>query len=111
VRAFDIGAAFIPDKPQYRNQPPLKTVEYLATGLPVAATDTPGNRRFVTHDENAEVAAPNVDAYADSLVELATDEEYRNRLSERARESVLEYDYERIVTDRLIPLYERLQTS
>lgn len=111
VRAFDIGAAFIPDKPQYRNQPPLKTVEYLATGLPVAATNTPGNRRFVTHDENATVTAPNADAYADALVELATDKEYRDRLSERARDSVAEYDYERIVTDRLIPLYERVQSA
>jgi len=46
LAALDIGLAWIPDRPQYRNQPPLKTVEYLAAGLPVIATPTPGNLEF-----------------------------------------------------------------
>lgn len=108
VNAFDIGAAYIPDKLPFRNQPPLKTVEFLASGVPVVATDTPGNRRFATHEENALVVDDSAESYADALATLAGDESRRKRLAGNARASVSEYDYSDIVTERLIPLYRRL---
>lgn len=111
VRAFDIGAAYVADKPQYRNQPPLKTVEFLASGLPVVATNTPGNRRFVEDRSNGLLSGDTPDEYALAISELCEDSALRADLRERARESVREFDYERIVTDWLIPVYERLCTE
>ena len=111
VRSFDIGAAYIADKPQYRNQPPLKTVEFLASSLPVVATNTPGNRRFVGNRSNGLLSGDSPNEYAQASSELCEDSSVRATLKEKARESVREFDYERIVTDRLIPIYERLCTE
>lgn len=108
LRSFDIGAAFVADKNQYRNQPPLKTVEFLASGIPVVATDTPGNRQFAENDHNGIVVPDETTAIADAIFTLGEEISLRERLATNARASVSEYDYERIVTDELIPLYRRL---
>ena len=47
-----IGLAFISMDACFEHQPPTKTVEYLAQGLPVIASDTAGNRVFIRHDVN-----------------------------------------------------------
>jgi glycosyltransferase involved in cell wall biosynthesis len=106
LRAFDAGIAFVPDRRPYRIQPPLKTVEFLATGLPVVATDTPGNRRFVDADRNGLLCRDSAAAYADAIREL-TDAAERKRLGSNARESVRKFDYTTIVREKLIPFYEQ----
>jgi len=111
VRSFDIGAAYVADKPQYRNQPPLKTVEFLASGLPVVATNTPGNRRFVENRSNGLLSGDTPTEYAKAISEIYDNLPLRTNLREEARESVREFDYERIVADRLIPIYERVCTE
>ncbi|PSP90319.1 hypothetical protein BRC90_01740 [Halobacteriales archaeon QS_4_69_34] len=108
LRAFDIGLGYVPDRPQYRYQPPLKTVEYLAAGLSTIATDTPGNRRFATDEENALLVPDRPQAYAAAMIRLAHERTTRERLAAAARSSVREYDYARIVIQDLMPLYERL---
>ena len=111
LRAFDVGFSYIPDRPQYRDQPPLKTVEFLAAGLPVLATDTPGNREFVTDGENGRLVRDDVDAYEHALRSFVEADDDRARLADAARESVRQYDYGRIVEDELLPIYERLVSS
>ena len=107
LQAADVGVAYVPDKVQYRNQPPLKTVEYLATGLPVLATDTPGNRRFVLPGRNGLLAEDTVEALADSLTRLVEERELRQEMAQAARESVRPFSYEQIVREQLLPFYER----
>ena len=108
VRAFDIGFAYIPDRRPYRIQPPLKTVEFLASGLPVLATDTPGNRRFVEQDGNGLLRPDSKAAYADAIRDLVNSPAKRGALATNARTSVREYDYTYIVENRLLPLYKRI---
>jgi glycosyltransferase involved in cell wall biosynthesis len=108
VRAFDIGFAYVPDVKQYRDQPLSKTVEFLATGLPVIATDTPGNRIFVENGDNGILVDDDVDSYLSGLHRLIESPDERAALADGARESVSQYDYERIVEDELIPLYREL---
>lgn len=103
--AFDIGLAYIRDSVQYRDQPPLKTVEYLASGLPVVGTDTPGNKRFLTDGENGRLAPDDIEAYADALAELVDSSEERERYSAQARDSVSKFDYRNIVENELLPIY------
>jgi len=108
VRAFDIGFAYVPDKPQYRDQPPSKTVEFLAANLPVLATNTPGNQEFIDSGENGHLVSHDIDAYANGLTTLLSNPAYRDTISSGARESVDEYDYKSIVENELLPLYRRL---
>lgn len=106
LRAFDIGLAYIRDSVQYRDQPPLKTVEYLASGLPVVGTDTPGNKRFLTDGENGRLTPDDIEAYADALAELVDSAEEREQYSSRARDSVSKFDYRSIVENELLPIYQ-----
>lgn len=108
VRVFDVGFAYVPDIRQYRDQPPLKTVEFLSAGLPVIATDTPGNRVFVESGENARVVPDNEATYVDAVLDFSNSPEMRESVATNARESVAMYDYDRIVEERLIPIYQQL---
>lgn len=111
VRVFDAGFAYVPDIKQYRDQPPLKTAEFLSAGLPVIATDTPGNRVFVDPSENARVVPDDEAAYVDAVLDFANSTETRESVATNARESVAEYDYDGIVDERLVPIYRRLLES
>lgn len=108
LRAFDVGLAYVPDQPQHRYQPPLKTVECLACGLPVLATDTPGNRRFVTHGENGLLAPDDPEGYGAGIDRLLADPELRAECGTRAPASVERYEYRRIVEEDLLPVYRSL---
>ncbi|QIO24141.1 glycosyltransferase family 4 protein [Haloarcula sp. JP-L23] len=108
VRGFDVGVGYAPDTPQYRDQPLSKTVEFLASNLAVLATDTPGNRRYVTDGDNGVLVPDTTTALADGLERLVASPDFRALLADGARASVREYDYRRIVETDLLPIYERL---
>jgi glycosyltransferase involved in cell wall biosynthesis len=106
MRAGDIGLAYVPDKIQYRNQPPLKTVEYLASGLPVIATDTLGNRRFVTPGRNGLLVDDDVKSVAEGMRQLIDQPQARREIARVARNSVEEFSYQHIVAEQMLPFYE-----
>jgi glycosyltransferase involved in cell wall biosynthesis len=108
VQAFDIGLGYVPDKPQYRDQPPSKTVEFLAANLPTIVTDTPGNREYVTDGNNGLVVADTVADYRRGMERLLDDPAFREHLGTDARESVAAFGYRAIVENDLLPVYERL---
>lgn len=103
-----IALAFISMDACFEHQPPTKTVEYLAQGLPVIATNTAGNRLFVRHDVNGVLSGDEADAYARTMLELMRDTERRARYSANARESAKASDWSEIVRTRVIPTYRAL---
>lgn len=106
--AADVGFAYVPMIPAYDCQPPLKTIEMLAAGLPVVATATQGNRMFVEDGQNGSLALDSVDELASALGRVVGDlTACRQRvLADRPR--LEQYSWCRIVQDRLIPLYEQV---
>lgn len=108
VSAGDIGFAFVPQISQYDLQPPLKTVEFLASGLPTIATKTKGNSLFIRDGENGLLIDDDIGCLAEGILALACDYKLRQKLRDNARGSVREYDYERIVKEKLLPVYERI---
>jgi teichuronic acid biosynthesis glycosyltransferase TuaH len=52
---------------------PLKTLEYLAAGLPVVSTDLPASRRLAEESDSLQLAADR-QAFADMVVKAAIDE-------------------------------------
>lgn len=108
VLAADIGLAYIPITRQYMLQPPLKTVEYLAAGLPTVATDTLGNRTFVQHGVNGILCDDSAKEYGQSLAALAQDEDGYKQMQQVARSSVNMYDWRAIVQNQLIPAYYQI---
>lgn len=105
LAAADIGLAYVADKPQYRHQPPIKTVEYLAAGLPVVATNTEGNSQFVTEDVGV-LTDGTATAYGAGLRDIA--QRHRQFSTADLRAAVKRYDYAHTVEHDLLPVYDRL---
>ena len=106
VTAGDIGLAFVPIVPQFDTQPPLKTAEFLACGLPTIATHTRGNALFIQHEQNGLLVDDDPSAVTNSILHLAEDAALRERLARTARPSIVQYDWNQIVKDRLLPVYK-----
>ncbi len=111
LSACDIGISYIPISGPYYFQPALKTLEYLACGLPTIATDTMGNRRVISDGDNGILTSDEPDWVSGSILRLARDASLRHHLSQSARSSIERFDWSRIVNERLLPIYERLLRS
>ena len=111
VASADIGFAYVPDTPQFHLQPPLKTVEFLACGLPTVATNTKGNARFIQDRYNGLLVPDTSLDLGSALQELMQDDTLSNELTARARSSVLQYDWQSIVREKLLPIYQTLESS
>lgn len=108
LNAADIAISYVPITPQYDLQPPLKTVEYLASGLPTIATDTLGNRGFIKDGYNGLLVDDDIVSLADAMTKLIENEELREKFKKNSRNSVFEYDWKNIVENKLIPVYEKV---
>jgi glycosyltransferase involved in cell wall biosynthesis len=80
---------------------PVTAIEALAAGKPVVATRVGGIPDVVRDGEDGFLVPPgDVEALADRLAELATDDQLRERMGEAARARVRErYSVERLVDD------------
>lgn len=108
LSAADVGIAYIPETSQYFYQPPIKTYEYLASGLCTIATRTLGNLRVIADGDNGILSDYREEAIANAIIKVAANPELRKKLSDNARQSISEYDYRRIVAKILVPYYERI---
>jgi glycosyltransferase involved in cell wall biosynthesis len=94
VRAATVGAAAavvpLPDNPMSRFfTSPLKMFEYMASGVPVVASDLPALREVLHHERNALLVPPDdPPALARALSRLFEDAELAGRLRRTAFEDV-----------------------
>ena len=88
-RHADIGLQPFLDGSHVRITLANKLFDYMAAGLPVAATDLPSTRRILM-DADAGILLPVDDApgFADGLIGLLRDPERRRRLGEHGRQAV-----------------------
>lgn len=107
--SYDVGLAYIPGG-IYDTAPALKTLEYLACGLPVLATDTFGNRMFVNSGKNGLLVDGSVDGYAKGISDFAKSVDLLP-MRKAAQVSVEAFDWQRMTADRLIPMYESIMGS
>ncbi len=106
---YDVGISYIPFG-RYDTAPALKTLEYLACGLPVLATNTFGNRMFVRSGENGWLADDDPVSFASGIVDIVNNSNL-NVLASVCRDSVIEYDWNYLALNRLLPAYEKITSS
>lgn len=106
---YDAGLAYVPEE-LYDFAPPLKTIEYLACGLPVIATATEGNKHFIDDGKNGVLTGWAPESYAEGIMRLARCSGPVMSPSEM-RKSVEKYNWKNIVSETLIPAYHRLFSS
>lgn len=101
---YDVGLALVPGS-QFRDAPALKTLECLASGLPVIANDTPGNRLYVEPGRNGWLVGDDpLDLV--TLVRRLCRERIPESFRRAAVESVRGHSWSDIVEGYLLPLYE-----
>jgi glycosyltransferase involved in cell wall biosynthesis len=108
MRCGDVFVSYVPLTPEFDMQPPLKTIEALACGLPVIASNTKGNRRFVTHRENGYLFQDDSGSVYRAMAHLMEDESLRKKLAHAARPSVSGRRWGDIVKNSLLPAYMKI---
>lgn len=110
LQNYDIGISFIPTE-LYDLAPSLKTLEYMAAGLPVLATNTRGNSRLIKDGINGYCVFCTSDGVKEGLLKFwhLTKEEYI-RIIENNRFLAEKYSWKYIVSDFLVPVYRQLES-
>jgi len=76
---------------------PLKIFDYMAVGRPVVASSLPGISKILKHGFNGLLFTPgDYSAMAELILKLYNSLELRKSLSQNAKKSVLEFDWNRI---------------
>jgi glycosyltransferase involved in cell wall biosynthesis len=88
---------------------PKCLLEAAASGLAIVATDMPGCRELVTHEEDGLIVPPrDADALTSTIARLHDDQPLRARLGAAARAKVLAYFDSRLVNAQTIAMYREL---
>ncbi len=97
IRAFDVALAPFPRVDHYAYfMSPLKLFEYMATGVPILATDLPSIREVLRHGENAWLVPPgDPKALAEGIRHLLENPDLAERLAQQARKDVRQYTWKR----------------
>lgn len=95
--------------PSYREGLPKVLLESASCGRAIVATDVPGCKEIVCHNENGLLITPyDSKALADALKVLIKDPELRAKMGARGREIVEAEFSEEIVVKQTMEVYERL---
>ncbi len=87
IALLDIGVMPLPDTPWTRGKCGAKLLQYMAAGRAAVASPVGVNARIVRHGENG-LLAGTPEKWHESLLALARDTSFRERLGKRARETV-----------------------
>ncbi len=86
----------------------LSTMEAIACGLPIVATDIPAMRRLIAHERTGLIVPPeNPDALAQAALRLLQDPALASRLSQNALRTAERFHIRHTV-EQTAPLYKRL---
>jgi glycosyltransferase involved in cell wall biosynthesis len=106
IHGHHLGISYIPRDKIFEPNPPLKTIEILASGIPVAGSDTSGNRIFITPRYNGYLFGDNPEDLRDLLTNIWNSgiqtEMYRN-----AEKSARHWDWDYLADEYLIGVYKR----
>ena len=109
LASADAALSYIPTRPIGHNlQPFLKTAEYLAGGLPVICSDTPGHRHFIRDGVNGLLCPDDPSALAEAILRLARDPQLLGQLRAGAFASAPRFDWDVVLDKELLPVYRRL---
>lgn len=102
IAAFDVAVAPMPDTEWTRGKQPVKVLCYMATGLPVVASDLPAHREMLG---DAGILVKTPAEWADALKRLAGDGDLRAKLGRAARRRVEERFSTRLMARAYLEFY------
>jgi len=103
----EVGLSPFPDNPIFRNNSPIKTMEYIMAGIPVVASDLPEHRLLlkqggglcVKHDEKS---------YAEAITTLLNNPELRARLVNEGKYYLKKERGFKVLSDKIGKIFENM---
>ncbi|MEM7131333.1 MAG: glycosyltransferase family 4 protein [Chloroflexota bacterium] len=83
--SYDVGLAYVPDRPTWHYQPTIKVLEYRALGMPIISTDVATHREIVEHNKNGLLVADTPEALADGMLRYLDDGQFLSECQTNAR--------------------------
>lgn len=110
LREAAVGLVPLQPKSQYAQAVPTKMFEYMASGLPIVASDLPPTRRFMEGVGCGFLVTPtDPKAHAEAIDYLLGHPEEARQMGERGRRAFLEgYNWEKAEEGKLLQLYAGL---
>jgi glycosyltransferase involved in cell wall biosynthesis len=108
ICAADIGISFVPINENFTYNPPLKTFEYMACGIPTIATKTESNRKIIVDGFNGVLVSAEPEEIAESILKLINDFEKQQFIKKNASKSIAAFEFEYITKRNLLPIYQQL---
>ncbi|KAA3656191.1 MAG: glycosyltransferase [Chloroflexi bacterium] len=81
---YDVGLAYIPDRPTWHYHPTIKVLEYRALGLPIISTDVASHREVVQEGVNGLLVKDDANSIAKSLHRFVDDRGFLQQCKENA---------------------------
>ena len=106
--AANAGLSYLTPRDYYDGQPPMKVMEYMASGLPVLANDVPSHRLLIRDGENGMLAPSGAAQFAELMLRFSADRQLQLKLSTAAAASLEHLTYDRVAADLVVPAYRRL---
>ena len=85
MASYDVGLAYVPDRPTWHFQPTLKALEYRAVGLPILSTDVTSHREIVKHDTNGLLISDAVESIVAGMRRFIDDPAFLRSARENAQ--------------------------
>lgn len=108
LRSYHLGLAYVPQKPVFDPNLPLKTVEMLGAGLPVLATGTGGNREVIREGRDGLLVGDSPESIREGLERVACGDPVIEADPGARAEGVKAYGWGGLSRRFLLPVYADL---
>jgi glycosyltransferase involved in cell wall biosynthesis len=105
IHGHHLGISYIPNDKIFESNPPLKTIEVLASGIPVVGSDTSGNKIFITPRYNGYLFGENPKDLGDLLINIWKSG-IQERMYRNAEKSARNWDWDYLADKYLIRVYK-----
>ena len=110
LQDYDAGIAWVP-KTIYSDSPSLKSLEFLAAGLPVIASKTIAHEHLAHKASKMLLFDNTLESMESVLQELFEKNPFPVDVIKKNRETVKQFDYEQILKQYLFPVFEKLTSQ
>jgi len=108
LKSANVGVSFVPITPYYDRQPVTKTFEFLLAGLPLIATKTTQNKRFID-DSNGILINDTAESFAQGLMEMKS--KFYTFDSMTIQKSSQHHSWQNVILSKYIPYIEKIANS